>query len=372
MVKPGRKRPDVLRKTSSVIGPQIGSYRVQKKYARRADDKTLPPWFKRLCDLQNRETRDLKPSDFEEDLSDMSEGELTAWEQKRNEPCYCICHSGCKKCEIGNCDCKCTCESACLLNKVAKETLDAEDAVQFVEMKTMRDRLKIERARKRRKNELEQESSMKLNSERVQEVNVAYRILSVLEKQLRGSGAKMDKISWPAGRSASSKRSYTLFSTMHERHCYRRHSAKMYLEFERMQDEDTLTPDAESSEPVGRLMAGNIWGCKFRPFRPPKRVSSSGIVVETCEGRYRLRFRFLGDGYIKVRVPREVVLLQDGQPSNPQDCQYYPAAFNYVGIDSEKLELERQRLQEEYIEKQSNSPKPPLISPAVPPSDGFG
>lgn len=372
------------RKGSDVLSPQVGTNRVYKRYARSPDPGKLPAWFRRLRDLEKKEARELSNEDFDEDLSEMSEGELTAWEQKQDETCYCVCHTSCNKCEEGKCDCSCTCSSDCASNTNARAASEDEDTQQFRKLKKWRDRLKIEYAQKRREEEVEQASSIRQSADREQEVAVAYRILSAIERQLRRTGGKMDKISWPSPKSRHKRRTYTLFSTTHQRYCYRKDAAAMYVEFESVPEEDaSLSPafsnghtngdiNGQTHKSDGGAMSGSIWGCKFRPFKPPKRANTSGVIVETRQGRYKLRIRFLGDGYIKVKVPREVVLLQDGQSTAPEVVKDYPSTFHYVGIDNEKLQAEQKMMQEETIQRQLSSPPTQYSEPDKLPFHGYG
>jgi hypothetical protein len=50
--------------------------------------------------------------------------------------------------------------------------------------------------------------------------------------------------------------------------------------------------------------------CNFGPFWPPKRASRKAFKVRGCDGMYELSFKFIGNGYLKLRVSREMVFIQ--------------------------------------------------------------
>ncbi|OAG33789.1 hypothetical protein AYO21_12119 [Fonsecaea monophora] len=84
--------------------------------------------------------------------------------------------------------------------------------------------------------------------------------------------------------------------------------------------------------------------CNFGPFCPPKRASGKAFKIRSCDGMYELSFKFLGGGYLKLRVNREMVFINPYSASFPAPPAAAPEVFEFVGIrrDREKEKAERQ------------------------------
>lgn len=68
--------------------------------------------------------------------------------------------------------------------------------------------------------------------------------------------------------------------------------------------------------------------CYFRPLRPPKRASRKTIKVKGDDGAHELSFKFLGEGYLKLRIPREMAFMDRCDGSLPVTAL---EVFDFVG-----------------------------------------
>ncbi|KAH6847288.1 hypothetical protein B0I37DRAFT_374661 [Chaetomium sp. MPI-CAGE-AT-0009] len=70
--------------------------------------------------------------------------------------------------------------------------------------------------------------------------------------------------------------------------------------------------------------------CDFGPFRPPKRGSLKDVKAKSdLGGKYELSVKFLGNGYLKLRVSREMVFMENRSSPPPSTA---PEVFEFVGI----------------------------------------
>jgi hypothetical protein len=106
----------------------------------------------------------------------------------------------------------------------------------------------------------------------------------------------------------------------------------------------------------GLYLDWNI-NCGFGPFRPQKRASRKPVKVKSSDGKYKLSFVFIGNGYLKLRMSREMVFMapHGTRPGAPPPTA--PEVFEFVGIwrDREKEKAERQEME---IERRRRHPSP--------------
>lgn len=84
--------------------------------------------------------------------------------------------------------------------------------------------------------------------------------------------------------------------------------------------------------------------CSFGPFRPPHCASQEAVkLMCKCDNnKHELWFTFIGNGYLKLKVSREMVNMDPEFPLPPTA----PEVFEFVGIlldpeEAERLEMER-------------------------------
>jgi hypothetical protein len=91
-----------------------------------------------------------------------------------------------------------------------------------------------------------------------------------------------------------------------------------YVEFYHLDDQEGGVEFSQSAgQQVGteqRPVGGHVYfdsetGCSFRPFPLPTRARRKDMKI-IGDGKYDLSFRFFRNGYLKLRVPRD--LLKEG------------------------------------------------------------
>ena len=100
-----------------------------------------------------------------------------------------------------------------------------------------------------------------------------------------------------------------------------------------------------------RLCSGT--DCTFGPFRPPKRAKRKAYKVRRDRDNYEMSLRFIGNGYLKLMVPREILFKGHGAP-----LASAPEMFEFVGIwrDREKEKAEEEERMR--VEKARQPPSP--------------
>lgn len=112
-----------------------------------------------------------------------------------------------------------------------------------------------------------------------------------------------------------------------------------------------LLPEKQRHGNKADMLDGDIHldanaNCNFGPFRPPQYASPETIKIESWDSKYELLFQFTRNGYLKLRVSREMVFMNPyaEDPSMPPPGT--PEVFVFVGIwrDREKENAERQEI----------------------------
>jgi hypothetical protein len=106
----------------------------------------------------------------------------------------------------------------------------------------------------------------------------------------------------------------------------------------------TQKPRSETDVLHGDLYLDANANCNFEPFRPPKRASRKAFKLRSCDGMYELSFKFIGNGYLKLRVSREMMFMNPYRANLPTPSTATPEKFEFVGIwrDWEKEKAEQQ------------------------------
>jgi hypothetical protein len=324
MGKPA-KRPDHLRARAS---------RVEKSCHAQRDRRTLPSWYYRVQVISFKGNRQVNGYDFDEDLSELEEDKDDV-EQFENEDEDCECGG-----EDPECDCKFEDDDE------SERSYDGSDADYYYELKEERVERKQEKLRERKKKERQQD----IEKTKEEEVHAAYRSLNKAEKERK---------TIPVGLLAG--QSFKLFCSDHVDHFYSDLYATKRVDFYHL--DDTNNPRLHKQKPGGEadMLYGDVYldanaNCNFGPFRPPKRASRKAFKVRSCDGMYELSFKFIGNGYLKLRVSREMVFMNPYSASPPAPPAAAPEVFEFVGIwrDWEKEKAEQQ----ERMTKARRSPSP--------------
>jgi hypothetical protein len=174
-------------------------------------------------------------------------------------------------------------------------------------------------------------------------------------KEGKGKGKGKDKKKSLACFEPTASMHFDLYSTHYVTH-YPDMSffPPLYIEF--YYSAEIGRPDSEG-QLEGHIYIDHGTNCAFKPFFPPKYASLDEHVLKSSDGRYRLTIQFIGDDYLKLKLPRELI------PDNKSVSKHsMPNRFEFVSIqrDFEKQREERRKAQAK--RKRSPSPASPRES----------
>ncbi|KAH6612871.1 hypothetical protein B0J18DRAFT_473788 [Chaetomium sp. MPI-SDFR-AT-0129] len=244
--------------------------RVEKSRPTQKDTRNLPSWYLRLLAFSYQGDREVHPWDFDEDLSELEEQDDGSKQEKEND------------CECGGHDPECGCQflsdSDMDEDGRSERSYDGSDADYYYELKEERED---------RKHELH-----------------------------------WDK----------------LFCTDHVDHFYADFYAIKEVRFRPPHNEDKPHLEELKLDTTPGLIYGQVYldvnACfGFGPFHPPKRASRKPVKLKCCNGaKGEVSLKFLGNGYVKLRVPRELVFMGHRQANLPTPPPKTPEVFKFVGI----------------------------------------
>jgi hypothetical protein len=301
------------------------------------DRGDLPSWYHRVQDISFVEDREVRGYDIDEDLSDLEEEkgqEEDDAEQLKNEDCEC-------GEENPRCDCKIENGSDVDEEYDSERSYDGSDADEYYELKEEREERKEEKLRERK----EKDRQRDIERAKEEEGRVAYESLKKAERE-----GKPIPVGVLAGQS------FRLFCGDHVDHFSHNFYRTKRVEFYYMNNMDI--PHPHKSKPG--MLYGDVYldaeaNCGFGPFLPPKRASRKALKVNSDNGMYELSFKFIGNGYLKLRVPGEMALLNPRRFDSASPAAA-PKVFEFIGIwrDIEKEKMERW----ERLEKAPKCPSP--------------
>ncbi|KAH8777593.1 hypothetical protein F5883DRAFT_696237 [Diaporthe sp. PMI_573] len=344
------KRTDPLRPRAS---------RVEKT---RVPRESLPSWYYRVLRLRwvQPPFAYKDPSDFDADLSELEEESEQEEEREQEEDAEQP-KEGEEDCECGGEDSECDCRSADDYDSEDEESerlYDGSDAYHYYGLKEEREGRKREKLKERE----DKERQFILERGKEEEVRVAYKSLRKAERE---------RTTTPAVSLAGQE--FKLFCGDHITHFYDEsdHYETKLVGFYQEQpgldsDDDSddpevkkLKPSAEPGMLYGTVSLDAIATCDFGPFRPRSHASWKPVKVRSCDGKWELSFQFIGNGYLKLRVSRDMVFMDspDATPASPPHDA--PEVFDFVGIwrDPEKEKTERERLERERELRRPPSPR---------------
>lgn len=117
-------------------------------------------------------------------------------------------------------------------------------------------------------------------------------------------------------------------------------------------------PGSEADMVYGDIHLDSITHGQFGPFCPPKRASRKAVKVRTTDGKHELSFKFIGNGYLKLKLPWEFVITARRDLCLPDPPLAARKVFKFVGIkrDREKEKAEREELERAAESRRSPSP----------------
>lgn len=295
------------------------AFRVEKARVPKKQRSKPPPWFYRVMRLRWEQEGfpAQNPRDFDEDLSELedeSEQEDDAEPVKEDrEDCEC---DG----EDSECDCQCSADDE------SERSYDGPDADFYYDLKAEREERKWEKLQDRE----DKDRELEFERSKEQEVRSAFKSLRKARKEHRTIPIE-----------SLTDRYFKLFCSNHLNHFYDTDSGfnmQKTLQFFVNEDRDN-TVQKSGDETV--MLHGCVYldldgHCKFGPFCPPRNAGWEPVKVKSCDGKYELSFLFLGNGYLKLRVSRAMVMDLCRTNTPPPDAL---EVFDFVGIwcDSEKL-----------------------------------
>lgn len=317
-------------KQSDPLRPRAS--RVEKARKSRAE---LPSWYHRVVCLRWDQSSFgyTNPRDFDEDLSELSseeESEEDSEEESEEEDDSDELEEEEEDCECGGEDVECVCQFSDEYDSEDDESersYHGSDADWYYEMKEEREERKREKLEERL--ELYKYRQLKFVRSKEEEVRAAC-------ESTRKAQAEERRI--PVTSLADQE--FELFCSDYVDHfCKNGRVVTGWVEFIHPDDmdRDSDEPDKKSDDDAGLMygmlcLDGNA-SCSFGPFFPPTLATRRPVRVESCDGKYTLRFDFLCDDYLKLRVSRKFVFMNtSASPANPPPLGPAPEVFEFLGI----------------------------------------
>lgn len=306
------KQPDPLRAKAS---------RVEKPRHALKDTRDLPSWYFRVLAFSYKGDRDVRPWDFDEDLSELEEQDDVEQEEDRDEE-ECDCDG-----DDSECDCQCLRDSDVDEDVESERSYDGSDAHYYYELKEQREERKRELLQEKLRQQKEQKRLRELETAKEAEVRAAFTSLKRAKKK-----AERPLIDSLAGQV------FNLFCSDHVKHFY---SDSYYptkeVRFSLPDDYEKPYLEKRKLDTGSGMVYGQVYlnvdACfDFGPFPAPKRASRKPVKVKCCYMAHVLSLKFLGNGYVKLRIPRELVFLDHDDANLPAPSSTAPRVFKFVGI----------------------------------------
>lgn len=339
MAKRGKRAKRAKR--TNPLGPRAS--RVKKTSASRRAE--LPSWYYRVLGLRwDQSPFDYKDSeDFDEDLSELEEGSKQKDDAEEESDCE------------------------------SERSYTGSDADLYYEFKAERE----ERKREKLQGQKDKARQLELEKSKEDEVRAEYEslqgqtnLLSWLAKPDAKPQAKpqVRKEPTPIPLESLAEQDFKLFCSDHVKYF---HDGSDYEEktvhfwqpdacvYDKLED-GLKDPNYETGMLFGELFIDDDAQCNFGPFWPPSRASRKPVKVESDDGKHKISFQFLGNGYLKLRVSRNFVFMDSNRAkSKPPPTPSAPREFEFVGIwyDRHKAFVERQNALMEEKKRRSPSPR---------------
>lgn len=335
------KRADPLRAKASGVGESRRAQTPQR------DSRSLPSWYFRVLSLCYKGDREVEPWEFDEDLSELEddkEQESGGVKQRREEEVGEVGGAEAEEyCECGREDDECSCyfesDSGGDESEESERSYNGSDADCYYELKGEREERKREKLRERK----QKERARDMETAKEEEVRAAYRSFKKARKE--GETTPIDSL---AGQE------FKLFCSDHVDHFYSDdiYPTKRVQFYHPHHDHNPNFDRAKLGKETG-MLHGLVYldgsaSCGFGPFRAPRRASRKAVKVKSDEGPYEVSLKFLGNGYLKLRVSREMVFMgrRGASTSGSAPSLVAPKVFEFFGIwrDTDKEKAERQEM----------------------------
>jgi hypothetical protein len=322
-------------------GDQSRPWRVEKNRRPQKAHRPLPAWYYRVASLEYTRGRDPYPEDFDEDLSELEESD-----ESDEEEC---------ECDGDASECECDLEDE---DKESERSYDGSDADNYYELKETRKERKRELLEQRERHEKEKKARIEYAKEKEEKVNAAYKSFKKARRRAKKEGKTipLDSIAGQIFKLFSSDFAEFWNPLLLD--------GMKYVEFYHLDDPGGVDFSQNAGKQVGteeRPVEGHVYfdaetNCSFGPLSLPTRARRKDVKIKG-DGKYDLSFNFFGNGYLKLRVPRD--LLKDALVS-PSTA---PQIFEFVGIrDYEKERKEMAEAREKAAKNRPPSPPSPRES----------
>jgi hypothetical protein len=195
----------------------------------------------------------------------------------------------------------------------------------------------------------EREKDLARHKEKEQEVQKVYDSLGSAKKRKGKGKDKNRKQSLPCFEPTANTR-FHLYSTHYITHGpYKSPFPSQYIEFYYSYSIDLPGPEGQYG---GHIYIDYGTEYAFQPFFPPKHASLDKHLLKTWDGRHSLTIQFIGDNYLKLKLLRELVRVNESVSQHSM-----PDLFEFVGIRP-GFEMEREERGRAQA-KRKRSPSPP-------------
>ncbi|KAL7819497.1 hypothetical protein V8C44DRAFT_139573 [Trichoderma aethiopicum] len=288
-----------------------------------------PAWYRRLVKLSKR--REIEEDDFDDDISELHEGE---------DPDEFYDDESMRRCDCASSDmedCECDDEDAAPEKKIndgAESEQSYQGSAYYYKLKERRIERKLDLRDQREQQEAERAVHRKLNSEKEQEVREAYD--AMLKEQKKADA--------PRPRLASlARKIFHLFSVDHVDYCYcyNLYLGTQYVEFYYCHDEKgrKITPEEAGGKIQGHVYLNSSAGYDFLPFVQPKRAGVKKRQFSVYEQDHEPVFQFISDKYLIMTVRSDSkIVSRDIEDLGVTDV---PKELKFYGICMEKEERKR-------------------------------
>ncbi|KAK4139212.1 uncharacterized protein C8A04DRAFT_40907 [Dichotomopilus funicola] len=308
-----QKQPDPLRAKSS---------RVEKPRPAKKDTRDLPSWYFRVLAFSYKGDKDVLPRDFDEDISELEEEDDDSKQGEEKEKLENDCECGGDDPE---CDCQFLSDSDVDEDGESERSYNGSDADYYYELKEEREERKRELLREQK------ERKEQRDMEKAKEAEVRAVFKSVKRAKKKAERPLVDSLAGQV---------FWLFCADYVDHFYSDLHPTKRVEFRLPDDDDKPFPeDPELGTGSGMVIGQvylNTYACfDFGPFCAPKRASRKAVKVKChdgADGAAELSLKFLGNGYLKLRVPRDLVFLGHHYANPITPPPKTPDVFKFVGI----------------------------------------
>ncbi|PON20048.1 hypothetical protein TGAM01_v211092 [Trichoderma gamsii] len=300
-----------------------------------APGQKLPAWYCRLVALTIEKKRDVRPEDFDEDLSDIDA--TPKYNGVGNNPS-----------EL-NCDCdgedtECDCQSSNDSEHSSERSYNGSDADYYYELKHEREERKQQLRDMEVEEKEEKERLRESESVKEEEVQAAYK--SLQQAEIRGS------LLCPLDSIAS--KTFRLYSLDYFDYRYDPvYYPSKYVEFYYIEEGDSTCtykqPPTEETKIQGHLYLNVDCGCDFALFSPPKQAGLKKYSLKDVDGNFAPIFQFISNDHLIVTVSRDLVFMDVPVPPLAPDM------FTFHGVRYDYKEEKRRRDEER---KPQRSPSP--------------